>query len=215
MPERQTSIGQLPADRVTEGLQSSCLKRIGEPDVALAIWRRAAPRGLVEWLDTLPADRLPDGRFVAALADIPCALEALCTAGGLTDCTFRRRLTADIASVAALYGRVARRERVQVRLEALDHDSCWRFHRDHVGLRMNVTYRGPATQWPALNQEARALCAQRRYRGPMNELPRFAVGLFKGVPLIGERAILHRSPPVSGSGITRLFLCIDGEIDDE
>ena len=215
MSQRHFPVGRFPTDRVAEGPRPSCLRRIAEPDVALAIWRRAAPRGLAEWLDDLPADRLPDGRFAAASTDIVPALEALCTAGGLPDCTFRRRLIADIATVAALYGRVAGRERLQVRLEALDHDSCWRFHRDHVGLRLNVTYRGPTTQWPALDQEARALRAQRRYRGPISELPRFAVGLFKGVPLIGERAILHRSPPVSGSGITRLFLCIDGESDDD
>ncbi|MBM3650995.1 MAG: DUF1826 domain-containing protein [Alphaproteobacteria bacterium] len=204
----------LAADRVTEGARSSCLDRIAQPNVALAIWRRPAPRGLAAWLDALPADRLPDGRFVAEAADVARSVEGLCVVAGMPDGTFRRRLAADVASLATLYGRFARRARLQIRLEAIDHDSCRRFHRDHVGLRLNVTYRGPATQWPALGDEARALRTQRRYRGPLNELPRFAVGLFKGVPLIGERAIVHRSPPVAGRGITRLFLCIDEENDD-
>ncbi len=213
MPDR-TGVREFAVDRVTESARSSCLARIADPNVALAIWQRPLPRGMAAWLDALPADHLPDGRFVAESAYVPRGVEILCTAGGLPDSKFRRRLVADIALLAALYTRLARCERVQIRLEALNHDSCWRFHRDHVGLRLNVTYRGPATQWPAPNEEARALRAQRRYRGPLNELPRFAVGLFKGVPLIGKRAIVHRSPPVAGRGITRLFLCIDEENDD-
>ena len=57
--------------------------------------------------------------------------------------------------------------------------------------------------------------AQRRYRGPLNELPRFAAGLFKGVVRAGTEAIVHRSPPVAGSGQTRLFLCLNEVHDDE
>jgi Protein of unknown function (DUF1826) len=55
----------------------------------------------------------------------------------------------------------------------------------------------------------RAVRARRRYRGALNELPRFAVGLFKGERRAGAAAILHRSPPIAGSGKTRLFLCLN------
>lgn len=96
----------------------------------------------------------------------------------------------------------------------IDHDACWRFHRDHVGLRLNTTYRGPGTQWPPLEHAPRALKAQRRYRGPLNELPAFSVGVFKGVPRAGNGAVVHRSPPVEGTGQTRLFLCLNEVRDD-
>jgi len=82
-------------------------------------------------------------------------------------------------------------------------------------LRLNATYRGPGTQWPPLELAARALRAQRRYRGALNELPRFAVGLFKGEGRAGSAAILHRSPPIAGSGITRLFLCLNEDMNED
>ena len=36
-----------------------------------------------------------------------------------------------------------------------------------------------------------------------------AVGLFKGRILAGEQAIVHRSPPIAGTGEARLLLVID------
>jgi hypothetical protein len=197
--------------RVVEGKRSAILDRISSTDVALAIWTRRMADDIAAWLDSLPSEQLPDGRFVATPAEVPERLDLLCDLVGLADSPQRAVLTADIAALAARFARLSGSLRVDVRLEAVDHDSCWRFHRDHVGLRLNATYRGPGTQWPPLDQATSAARAQQRYRGRLNELPRFAVGLFKGVLYAGERAVLHRSPPVSGSGVTRLFLCINEE----
>jgi hypothetical protein len=49
----------------------------------------------------------------------------------------------------------------------------------------------------------------------MNELPRFAVGLFKGERRAGPAAILHRSPPIAGTGTTRLFLCLNEDKNED
>ena len=200
---------------IIEGSDGAVLDRIAESGVALAVWTRPAPRGLAAWLDALPPERLPDGRFIAAPTEVPARLAMLCDLVELGDSPARSRLIRDIANLAANFARISGSLRVDLRLEALNHDGCWRFHRDHVGLRLNATYRGPATQWPPLDQAARALRAQRRYRGVLNELPRFAAGLFKGVRRAGPAAILHRSPPIAGSGVTRLFLCLNEETDDD
>ena len=160
-------------------------------------------------------DRLPDGRFVAEPGEIPERLAILCDLVGLDDSSLRKRLIDDIAGLANVFARLSGTARVDLRLEAIDHDGCWRFHRDYVGLRLNATYRGPATQWPPLDQTARALRAQRRYRGPLNELPRFAAALFKGVKRAGPSAVVHRSPPVASGGKTRLFLCLNEEANDD
>jgi hypothetical protein len=177
--------------------------------VTLAVWTRRAPPGLAAWLDALPPECLPHGRFVCEPVTVPARLAVLCDQAGLGHGRARALLIADIANLATRFARIAAVRRVDLRLEALDHDSCWRFHRDRVGLRLNATYRGPGTQWPPLELAARASRAQRRYRGTLNELPRFAVGLFKGERRAGAAAILHRSPPIAGSGKTRLFLCLN------
>lgn len=190
------------------------LDRIREAAVALAIWRRQPPAGLAEWLDDLPAERLPEGRFIGPAACVPARLAALCDLVGLDDSPQRQTLIGDISRLARAFATLIGSRDVDLRLEAIDHDSCWRFHRDHVGYRLNATYRGPGTQWPPLADAARSSRAQRRYRGPLNEMPRFAVGVFKGARLAGEAAVLHRSPPVAGSDQTRLFLCLN-EVDDD
>ncbi|MGQ0583892.1 MAG: DUF1826 domain-containing protein [Reyranella sp.] len=200
---------------VIEDSYEAVLARIADAGVTLAVWRRPAPPGLATWLDTLPAERLPEGHFVGPAACVPARLAALCNLVELAEGAERRALIDDIAQLARAFAALAGSPDVDLRLEAVDHDSCWRFHRDHVGLRLNATYRGPGTQWPPPDQAARALRAQRRYRGPLNEMPRFAAGLFKGVPRAGAGAVVHRSPPVAGSGQTRLFLCLNEVCDDD
>lgn len=180
----------------------------------MAIWRRQPPPGLADWLDALPAERLPEGRFIGPAACVPARLATLCDLVGLDDGPQRRLLIGDISRLARAFARLIGSSDVDLRLEAVDHDSCWRFHRDYVGYRLNATYRGPGTQWPPPTDAARASRAQRRYRGPLNEMPQFDVGVFKGTRLAGEAAVVHRSPPIAGSGQTRLFLCLN-EVDDD
>ena len=215
MPDVLTRDATLIASPVVEGREPTVLNRIAEKDVTLAVWTRSGPPGLAAWLDALPAEQLPEGRFVASPRDIPVRLATLCDLVGLEDGPARAALIEDVAALAARFARLAGSPCVGLRLEALDHDSCWRFHHDHVGLRLNVTYRGPGTQWPPLDQAARARRAQRRYRGELNELPRFAVGLFKGIRRAGPAAVLHRSPPIAGTQVTRLFLCLNEKQDED
>ncbi|MFM8533002.1 MAG: DUF1826 domain-containing protein [Acidimicrobiia bacterium] len=187
--------------------------RIQTAEVALVIWKRQPPTGVPEWLDALPSDHLPKGRFVGPAACVSARLTTLCDLVGLDDCPQRRSLVGDVSRLARSFAAVIGSRDLDLRLEVVDHDSCWRFHRDHVGYRLNATYRGPGTQWLPSQYADRALKAQRRFGGPRHEMPRFAAGLFKGVVRAGSEAIVHRSPPVAGSSQTRLFLCLN-EVDD-
>jgi hypothetical protein len=209
LPDGLTRSAAPAGARVVMDDHAAVLDRMAEDGVALAVWTRPPPAGIAEWLDALAAERLPDGRFVAEPRDVPARLAVLCDLVAIENGPERAFLIDDIAGLAEKFAQLSGSMRVDLRLEAVDHDSCWRFHRDHVGLRLNATYRGPGTQWPPLDQAGRAARAQRRYRGEINELPRFAAGLFKGVRRAGAAAVLHRSPPIAGSGLTRLFLCLN------
>lgn len=214
MPRTVSQDAAATALRVVEGTDECALRRISDDDVALAIWRRSPSTSLACWLDGLPADRLPEGHFIGPAACVPARLSTLCDLVGVEDGPERRAFIKDIAHLARAFAALAGDSDVDLRLDAVDHDSCWRFHRDHVGYRLNATYRGPGTQWLPPEHAARALRSQRRYRGPLHEMPRFAAGLFKGVVRAGTEAIVHRSPPVAGSGQTRLFLCLNEVHDD-
>lgn len=200
---------------VVEGDSQPVLSTLEEPAVTLAVWRRSLPVPLADWLDSLPPEQLPEAQFAGPAACVARRATAVCDLVGLPDSVERRALVSDIAALAQAFAALVRSPDIDLRLEAVDHDSCWRFHRDHVGLRLNTTYRGPGTQWLPPEHAPRALRAQRRYRGPLNEMPRFAVGLFKGVERAGTDAVVHRSPPVAGTGQTRLFLCLNEVRDDE
>ena len=202
------------APRVVEGADETVLHRIGNNKVALAIWHRESLAGLERWLDDLPADRLPVGHFIGPAACVPARLETFCDLAGAEASSERQAFVEDVARLARTFAALSGGPLIDLRLDAVAHNSCWRFHRDHVGYRLNATYRGPGTQWLPPEHSVRALRSQRRYRGPLNEMPRFAVGLFKGVVRAGVGAIVHRSPPVAGSGQTRLFLCMN-EVPDE
>ncbi|WP_159107088.1 DUF1826 domain-containing protein [Azospirillum sp. B4] len=189
---------------VVEGGSPIVLARIADPAVGLALWRRADMSGgaLESWLDALPADRLPHGRFLVRPWEVVTALATVLPGPGFAT---------DVADLCRRFLAIAGGDWVDVRLEAVAHDACWKFHRDHVRLRLITTYRGPGTQVVAPVDGARALASQRRYRGPLYQLPRHAVALFKGCGETGgcEEGVVHRSPPVAGTGQVRLVLCLN------
>jgi hypothetical protein len=82
-------------------------------------------------------------------------------------------------------------------------------HRDCVEPRLLTTYRGPGTEWVQPCHADRAVRAQKRYAGPIERLQRHDVAIFKGCCVGEGRGIVHRSPPISKTGLTRLLLCLN------
>ena len=71
------------------------------------------------------------------------------------------------------------------------------------------TYRGPTTEWVKPQHAAEALQNQKDYQGPIEQFQAFEVGIFKGKHDDLSSGIVHRSPPIAGSGITLLLLCLN------
>jgi hypothetical protein len=204
----------LPSDRRIDGARcvvgatSAILDRIVEPGVELAIWNRSMPAAVGARLDratvrsrTLPALRttvpasVPEAPLAAALAD-------------LKDRPLADALADDVAHLVRLVAHLIGCETLSVRLEAITGDACRRFHADRIPFRLIVTYRGPGTEWV----DEAALPPGGDPRHPPMEavrrVPAGAVALFKG-SLGSDRPLLHRSPPITGTGAVRLLLCID------
>ena len=98
---------------------------------------------------------------------------------------------------------------VDVRLERISHDSCWKFHRDCVEARLLTTYCGSATEWVQPIHAEQALREQKSYNGPLERLRVHDVAIFKGNRAGPNSGIVHRSPPIVGTGQTRLLLCLN------
>jgi hypothetical protein len=118
-------------------------------------------------------------------------------------------LAADIIDLGRRFADLFGLEAVDLRLEALAHDACWKFHRDHVPARLVTTYGGPGTEWVVPAFGARAVEEQKDYNGPLERLSAGDVAIFRGCQPGHDHGIVHRSPPVAGTGVTRLFLCLN------
>jgi hypothetical protein len=145
------------------------------------------------------------------------------------DADIRAALTDDIERLVGLVYRLSGERRLRIKLHRCDGDECRQFHVDHVTLRLITTYAGPGTDWledGAARREhlgGRGLPRNRSVDDVNNaivadwtrvhRLPRFAVALFRGAVAHGPGAptpgIIHRSPPIAGTGIKRLRLVID------
>lgn len=184
------------------------LAAIRRPEVALVSWPRHLPDGLAVWLDGITPDALPDLRLLVAPAELAKALPPLLERQGLRPSPHRAALVADIGRLAIFFAALTGEPVVDVRLERVRDNACSKFHRDCVRARLLTTYRGPGTQWVRPEHGEAALRAS-PFTGPIEQLPAHAVAIFKGSCADAGRGIVHRSPPIAGTGIDRLLLCLN------
>ena len=189
------------------------LTAIGNPGMELVIWRRELPWRLQTWLDRINASCLPDLRVAVQPCDLRRAVEPHFDDCGMPPGDMRDLLLGDLEDLVSAFAMVTRSDIVDVRLEGVSHDACWKFHRDCVDARLLTTYRGPATEWVQPIDAERALREQKSYAGPLQRLRVHDVAIFKGSCVGPGRGIVHRSPPITGTGCTRLLLCLN-ELSD-
>ena len=188
---------------------SAGLAAVKNPSTELVIWQREFPRRFRDWLDRLDAASLPDLRILVEPHDLRRAIEPLLDACGMPACDMRDLLVEDIDDLVRRFAEIARSEIVDIRLERISHDACWKFHRDNVEARLLTTYRGPTTEWVQMAHADQALMEQQDYEGPLERLGPYDVALFKGSCAGPNSGIVHRSPPIAGTGQTRLLLCLN------
>ena len=185
------------------------LAAISNPGVELVIWRRALPLCLQAWLERMDASCLPDIRVLVQPSDLRRALEPHLDHCGMPPGDMRDLLLGDVGDLVLEFARITQSDLVDVRLERVSHDACWKFHRDCVESRLLTTYRGPATEWVQPIHAEWALREQKSYKGPLERLRVHDVAIFKGSCVESGGGIVHRSPPIAGTGCTRLLLCLN------
>jgi hypothetical protein len=191
------------------GNSPSILQAITDPRVDLAIQERQLADDVKAWLEDVPTEAFPRGRVLIHIGDIDVVLTAMMQAAGTPDDPRADGFRTDVAFLARTFATIAQIDIVDVRLEVISHDACWRFHRDLVEMRLLTTYRGPSTQIVPVSHGADALRVQQDYDGPVSDLPPHAVAIFKGGNMGSGKGVVHRSPPIAGSGIHRFVLCIN------
>lgn len=180
-------------------------------DSPVSMLHRTLDTDVSRALERVPADQLPNFRFTASSVELRSTLLRHFDVISLEPAWLRDWPFNDVFFLARLFRYLTSASSVPVRLETITTNACKRFHADNVRLRLATTYRGPGTQWLG----ARALASQETGKpispNTIKSTPTGAILLIRGgngatgtLP-----ALLHRSPPIEGTGISRLFLAVD------
>lgn len=109
-------------------------------------------------------------------------------------------LAADIDDLVRCFAALTGRASVRLRLEVVEGDACRKFHADYTDVRLVTTYAGPGTD----------ICRTPAEDALVTRIGTGDVALFKGKLFPGEPPVLlHRSPPIEGTGERRVVLVLD------
>jgi hypothetical protein len=180
------------------------LDLIHTDSVNLAVWKRRLPAQAACEAVKLVVAGEGDVRLTCTAAALESRLDAVVRAYGWPDVP---GLRADVVALAARFAEVMACPLVSVRLEVVTGDACRKFHADYVKARLISSYVGPGSEW--LDDDETDSVAPARIR----RMTAGDVALFKG-RLWTDRPIIHRSPPLAGTGQRRLVLVIDEGSED-
>lgn len=176
---------------------------IREPDCTAAVWRRQSDHGFKSCLETLAADRLPNDRVVLQLTVLPDASTPLCEIAGTPSGAERAEPIDDVANLAGLFADLMQARYVRLRLQAVRANACRKFHIDVITARLVCTYRKTGTQYGVSHDFADPECIMTVPTGTSIVL---RGSLWPENPASG---LVHRSPPIEGTGETRFVLVHD------
>lgn len=176
---------------------------IRSPGCAGAVWQRDPLPEFQSWIDALEPGCLPKSRIVLPTNGVQTAVKQICDVCGTPDCLERRMLIDDISALAAIFGNIMPTSHLQLRLDVIDTNACRKFHIDSVTARLVCTYRGSGTQYGISSDGSQ---------------PNRIFSVNTGSPMIlrgtlwpeqPKSGLLHRSPPIEGTGEIRLLLVLD------
>jgi len=187
----------------------AALRTFLKPGCAAAIWRRQTAPNIQAWLDRVDPDLLPRGRVMLRPNAVAETVGHLCDMSGLPAGDARAWLEADIASLADMFATLMSADYLRLRLDVVTSNACRKFHIDAITARLVCTYRGTGTQYGISTD---------------GDDPKRVFTVQTGAPILlrgtewptqPASGLLHRSPPIEGTGETRLLLVLDPVFDPD
>ncbi len=176
---------------------------------AAVIWGREVPSDVIAWLVALDDELLPSGRMVVRATDVKETAGHLCNVADMPEGRQRDWLIDDITMLARRFGAIMQAGCVRLRLQAVTTNACRKFHLDAINGRLVCTYRGTGTQY---GTSVRGEDPEHIFTAPTGAPILLRGSLWPPNPSTG---LLHRSPPIEGTGETRLVLVLDPILDPE
>lgn len=199
--QHQISEHALPGVRIAQSQEG--LAGIHEPDTAAVFWHREIPTAFHTWINALSPSLLPEVRVILPPSVFQESVQAVFEVCGTPDCVQSRWLMDDIAALGTAFTKIMQARYLRLRLNIVTGDSCRRFHTDAVRARLICTYRGAGTQYAYPADDAPA--------EHVHSVPTGCPVILRGTdwPETPASGLRHRSPPIEGTGETRLIMVLD------
>lgn len=182
---------------------------IRQAGTAAAIWQRQPLQRFQNWIDALTPAHLPRARIMLRPDRVHDAVTRIAEASKLPESAERAMLVDDISALAHIFASAVQAQYLRLRLDVISHNACRKFHVDAVTARLVCTYRGTGTQYGI---STGADTPRRIFTVPTGSPILLRGTLWPEMPGTGLR---HRSPPIEGTGETRLVLVFDPIFDPE
>jgi len=185
------------------------LNILATPGCAAAIWQRQPLPAFQAWINGLEATILPSVHQILKPQDVITVLTEVCDKSLVEGRSHWRRLIMDIADLSKLFCDLMAAPYIRLRLEPITSNACQKFHIDAITARLVCTYRGTGTQY---GNSVDGADPERIFTVPTGTPILLRGTLWPEQP---RASLLHRSPPIEGSGETRLVLVLDPIFDLE
>lgn len=191
------------------------IESIGALDVfkevasAATVLHREIPQHVTDWLEALPEENLPKGRVILPTQALPDAVLHLCDMVGMPTGAERSWFQEDVIRLAETFAELMEAPFLRMRLDVVNTNACRKFHVDNIVARLICTYRGTGTQYGVVVDNA--------LPDPIETVKRGSPILLRGHlwPEEPRSGLHHRSPPIEGTGETRLVLVLDPIFDPQ
>lgn len=199
----QTQPRNETADNVVQCQSLNGLERIHDTHVEGVVWKRDVPSTVSFFIDNANLRDVTDCRFCSPVDDVAEKAAAALETLGLSSCPAHSWLVNDIQMLATQMGKILSASKLEVRIDLIDNNACKKFHRDNVKARLICSYRGPGTVYGV---------------APIGDEPQQYEHVETGHPILlkgrlwskaTDHILLHRSPRIKGTGISRLVVVID------
>ena len=173
------------------------------------IWDREIPVNIQDWLNKTDPRLIPSFREICHKNEVTKNVNKIFENSPLIKHTETEWLMKDITRLSELFSSLMKVEYVRLRMEVVSTNSCRKFHIDAVKGRLICTYRGLGTQY-GMSMDG---IDPKHFKTTPTSSPI----LLRGTLWIEDnpKMILHRSPPIEGTGETRFVLVIDPIFDPE
>ena len=185
------------------------LHKRSEADCAGVLWTREPIASFQNWIDNVDPENLPAARLVLRPEAVHEAITSLCVLANTPIGSEQERLIDDISALSVAFADVMKTDFLRLRLAKVSGNACRKFHKDAMTARLICTYRGLGTQYGVSKGQGE---------------PKDVFNVPTGSPIIlrghiwpprPDSGLLHRSPPIEGSGETRLVLVLDPVTEDD